>query len=88
MHFLDRNILCILTEISQKFAPKDLFNNTLSLVRVVAWHQNDKTPHLIKFVDTISLAQCKRDVTPVHEQWSCVSFALNHRYGVGVTRPQ
>ena len=31
----------------------------------------------------ISMALSERDITPVHQHWSYVSFALSHQYGMG-----
>ena len=40
------------------------------------WWSTNTSGH----VHNIWMAQCKRDVTPVHKHWSYISFALNHQH--------
>ena len=47
------------------------------------------SPHKIlvalNMFNVISMSQCKRDVTPVHQQWCPVSFALTQAIAILVT---
>ena len=41
------------------------------------WHAELK---INSFIGVLSMGWCKKDVTPVHLQWSCGFLALTHRY--------